>query len=170
VWILLVLIPARTGRDLELDLCLNAGARGAESDVKRRQIRHLCHSDAYLLRNWKLRVVMKFADATKVVITQETSCQLIARNLLLTKYRYINVARSRTWPRFRDQMPDTNVLSPPRGIYSLPRIPVLPPMSTCYRPRPPRLRGLLKEAPEIPCCVLLYHSRIPFRLPFFTSA
>jgi hypothetical protein len=29
------------------------------------------------------------------------------------------------------------------------RAPMLPPTSTSYRPRPPRLRGLLKEAPEI---------------------
>ena len=32
---------------------------------------------------------------------------------------------------------------------------MLPPTSTCYRPRPPRLRGLLKEAPGILCCGLL---------------
>jgi hypothetical protein len=32
---------------------------------------------------------------------------------------------------------------------------VQPEKSTCYRPR---LRGLLKEAPEILCCGLLYHS------------
>jgi hypothetical protein len=73
-----------------------------------------------------------------------------------------------------DQMPDTNVLSPPGGTYCLPRIPVMPPTSTYaasyehlrYLLRvsatdpPPRLRGLLKEAPEILCCGLLYHSRI----------
>jgi hypothetical protein len=35
---------------------------------------------------------------------------------------------------------------------------VQPEKSTCYRPRPPRLRGLPKEAPEILCCGLLYHS------------
>jgi hypothetical protein len=68
-----------------------------------------------------------------------------------------------------DQMLDTNEFSPPGGTYCLPRMPVLSPMSTCYRPRPPRLRGLLKEAPEILCCRLLYHTRIPFRLPFFAK-
>src|SRR5436189_4757349 len=45
------------------------------------------------------------------------------------------------------------------------RVPMLP-RSTCYRPRPPRLRGLPKEAPEILCYGLLYHSRTLFR-PFF---
>jgi hypothetical protein len=105
----------------------------------------------------------------------------VRQKSIARKYRYINVAQ-----------PHTNALSPPDGTYCLPRVPALPPTttcaashdylccllraptlpptSTCYRPRPPRLRGLLKEAPEILCCGLLYHSRIPFRLPFFASA
>jgi hypothetical protein len=55
----------------------------------------------------------------------------VRQKSIARKCRYINVARSRTWPRFRDQIPRTNALSPPDGTYCLPRVPVLPPTSTC---------------------------------------
>jgi len=95
----------------------------------------------------------------------------------------------RTWPRFRNQMPHTNALSPPDDEYlccllrvpvlpltstcaasyeylcCLLRVPVLPLTSTCCLPRPPQLRGPLKGVPEMLCRGLLCHSRFSFRLP-----
>jgi hypothetical protein len=55
-----------------------------------------------------------FASSVHIAAVRQKS---IAR-----KYRYINVTQPRTWPRFRDQMPHTNALSPPD---------LLPPTSTC---------------------------------------
>jgi hypothetical protein len=53
-------------------------------------------------------------------------------------------------------MPHTNALSLPDGTYCLHeylcfllRVPVLPLTSTCCLPRPPQLRGQLKEVPEL---------------------